>query len=90
MFKVNNKETRMTPLIAGWAKALLPVGTIVRGSHHHEPSTQCEQDLNLSRGSAQTFMNESCAVVITTTPRRHQLKLGYPRFMIKCRKKSSI
>ena len=48
-------------------KASFPAGTIVRDPYHRESSTRRKQDLNLSSG----FVEWSCALVITTTPRRH-------------------
>ena len=46
---------------------LILAGTIARDPHHGESLTRCEQDLNLSSG----LVEESCAVVITTTPWCH-------------------
>ena len=50
--------------------ALSPAGTIVRDPHHLESQTRREQDLNLRRTRVQA-VEWSCAVAITTTPRRH-------------------
>ena len=52
--------------------ALFPVGTIVRDPHHCESPTRCKQGLNLRRTDS-GLVEWSCAVVITTTPRRHNL-----------------
>ena len=50
--------------------ALFPAGTIVGNPHHDESPTRHEKDLYLCRSSG--FVKWSCAVEITTTPRRHK------------------
>ena len=52
--------------------ALFPAGTIIRDLHHHESPTRREQDLNVCRTWDHSgFVEWSCRVIITTTPRRH-------------------
>ena len=54
--------------------ALFPAGTIVRDPHHRESPTRqagFEPAQNLSSG----LVEWSCAVLITTTPRRHNVFL---------------
>ena len=48
--------------------ALLPAGTVFKDSHHCKYPTRCEPGLNLRRIWVQTLW--SCAVLITTKPRR--------------------
>ena len=49
--------------------ALFPAGTIVRDPNHRESPTHHQQGLNLHRTSG--LVEGSCAVAITTTPRRN-------------------
>ena len=56
-------------LTDGKCLALFPAEIIVRDPHHLESPARREQDLNLRRTWG--FVKWSCAVVITTTPRRH-------------------
>ena len=53
--------------------ALFQDGKSVRDPHHRETLTRRKQDLNLCRTSS-GFIEGNCAVVITTTPRRHSDK----------------
>ena len=58
---------------------LFPAGTIVRDPHHRESPTRWagfEPAQNLSSG----LVEWSCAVVITTTPRRHKNKTKWNLF----------
>ena len=50
--------------------ALFPARIIIRDPHHLESLTRHEQDLNLQNLSS-GFVKWSCAVVITSTSRRH-------------------
>ena len=51
--------------------ALFSARTIVRDPHHHKSPTRREQDLNNAQNRSLGFVEWSCAVVITTTSRRH-------------------
>ena len=52
---------------------LFPARTIVKDPYHREYPTHSDQDLSLHRNLSSDFIERRCAVVITTTPRRHHI-----------------
>ena len=57
--------------------ALFSAGPIVRDPHHRESPTRREQGLNLPQNLSSGLVEESCAVVITITPRQHSTSYPY-------------